>query len=203
MSKISIILFDLGGVIVNWHDYWLIREISQNFGISEEKLSKEFERNLNDLSSGKIQEIEFWHRIGQRIHSPRLQNLNNSLFYGYFKKHAKPNKSILSLSRNLKKKGLGIGILSNIEHVTYSIVEDWKLLDHFDHKFLSYKIGFSKPDRRIYQHVIESLPYKKEELFFIDNTPSYVESALSSGIDSVQFVSNEQLIKELQKKHVL
>jgi len=203
VSKISIVLFDLGGVIVNWHNSWLIKEISHNFGLPENKLSKEFERNLNDLASGKIQEIEFWHQIGERVHSPELQNLNNSLFYDIFKKYAKPNKPILSLSRNLKKKGLGIGILSNTEHVTYSIVEDWKLLDHFDYKFLSYKIGYTKPDRRIYEHVIESLPYKKEELFFIDDTLSNVESALSSGIDSVQFVSNEQLIKELQKKHIL
>lgn len=105
MTKTEFILFDLGGVLVRWQNSWL-HEISKKFGLSEEKLTKEFENSIQDFSSGKIQEIKFWRLIGKRIHSSELQNLKRSLFYDIFKKLAKPNHSVLSLSKKLKKKDL-------------------------------------------------------------------------------------------------
>lgn len=203
MTKIEFIFFDLGGVLVRWQNSWLLHEISKKFGLSEEKLTKEFENSVQDFSSGKIQEIKFWRLIGKRIHSSELQNLKRSLFYSIFKKRAKPNHSVLSLSKKLKKKGFGIGILSNTEPATYSIIEEWKLIDHFDYTFLSYKIGLSKPDRKIYEYVLEKLPFKKDQVLFIDDTLDNVKSAKAVGIRTLQYSTLNKLLEDLNRIHIL
>ena len=59
MVNISCVLFDLGGVIVNWHNSWLIQDISDEFQLQEEKLSKEFYKNLPEISTGRINEKNF------------------------------------------------------------------------------------------------------------------------------------------------
>lgn len=203
MDKISCVLFDLGGVIVNWHNSWFIQEVSEEFQIDPKELSKEFERNLADISTGRIVEKEFWHKIGKELESIKLMNFEASLLDKIFRKHVSLNNPMIELSRNLTQKGITVGILSNTEHVTYSVVEDLLSLDHFKHKFLSYKIGHLKPEPEIYRHVIENIPFQKEELFFIDNLKSNVESARLEGIDSVQYSNFNELLSECKSRKLL
>ena len=203
MGKISCVLFDLGGVIVNWHNSWFIQEVSEEFQLDGEELSKEFGRNLADISTGRMTEKEFWYEIGKDLESTKLMNSEESLLDKIFRKHVSLNNSMIELSRNLAKKGTTVGILSNTEHVTFSVVEDLLSLDHFKHKFLSYRIGHLKPEPEIYRHVIDSVPFQKEELFFIDDLKSNVESARAEGIDSVQYSDFDELEKECHLRKLL
>ena len=75
MANISCVLFDLGGVIVNWHNSWLIQDVSDEFQLQEEKLSKEFYKNHPEISTGRINEKEFWYAIGKELESKKLMNL--------------------------------------------------------------------------------------------------------------------------------
>ncbi len=199
----SCVLFDLGGVIVNWHNRWFIEEISQQFNLKQEELNQQFNANLKDISTGVIAEKEFWQRIGEQLKSEELSNTQESLLDKVFRKRMSFNDKMISLSKNLEKNGITVGILSNTEHVTYSVVEDLLSLNHFKHKFLSYKIGHHKPEPQIYQHVIENVPFQKEELFFIDDLKSNVESAKKSGIDAVQYSDFNELLKECKNRDIL
>jgi putative hydrolase of the HAD superfamily len=96
-----------------------------------------------------------------------------------------------------------IGILSNTELVTFSVIEDLISLDHFKHKFLSYKIGHMKPDVEIYNHVIDNIPFPKEEVLFIDDLKPNVESARNAGIDAVQYLDYDTLIQECKIRKLL
>ncbi len=203
MKNFSCIIFDLGGVLVNWHNSWLIDELCQRFRLSKKNLTEEFENNIVSLSTGKINEIEFWHLIGRKIDSYHLENLKDSLYDDIFRRLISINDSVYLLTKKLKEKGMTLGILSNTEQVTFSIVNEIMPLNHFEYKFLSYKIGYAKPDKRIYQHVVENLPFNKEKLLFIDDLYSNVESAKTLGIDSFQFLSVENLIQQLRNKNIL
>lgn len=203
MSNISCVLFDLGNVLVNWHDSWLIDDVSKQFQLSPQKLAEEFRKNLTDLACGKIDEHEFWNRIGKELATPQIFEFPESLLDKIFRKHVTLNESVLSLSRKLASNNVPVGILSNTEHVTFSAVEDLFSLDHFQFKFLSYEIGHVKPDPQIYQHVIDNVPFSKETLFFIDDVRANVESARDAGIDAVQFVGFDDLLIELDKRNIL
>ena len=130
MTNVSCVLFDLGGVIINWHNSWLIRDVSEQFQLQEEKLAVEFYKNLDEISTGKITEKEFWHNVGKGLESSKLANLNESLLNKIFRKYVSLNESLISLSRNLSQKDIAVGILSNTESVTYSIIEDLFSLNH-------------------------------------------------------------------------
>jgi putative hydrolase of the HAD superfamily len=203
MVNISCVLFDLGGVIVNWHNSWLIQDVSDEFQLQEEKLSKEFYKNLPEISTGKINEKEFWHTIGKELESKKLMNLNESLLDKIFRKRCSLNNSMINLSKELSQKDITVGILSNTEPASYSVMENLTSLDHFEYKFLSYNIGHLKPEPEIYHHVIDNISFPKEELFFIDDLKSNVESARSEGIDSVQYSDYDELLKECQIRNIM
>ena len=203
MANISCVLFDLGGVIVNWHNSWLIQDVSDEFQLQKEKLSKEYYKNLPKIATGKINEKELWHVIGKELESKKLMNLNESLLDRIFQKHCSLNNSMINLSKELSQKGTTVGILSNTEPASYSVIEKLTSLDHFEYKFLSYNIGYLKPNQEIYRHVINNVPFLKEELFFIDDLKTNVESARVEGIDSVQYTDHSELLKECQIRNII
>ena len=203
MANISCVLFDLGGVIVNWHNSWLIQDVSDEFQLQKEKLSKEYYKNLPKIATGKINEKELWNIIGKELKSKKLMNLNESLLDRIFQKHCSLNNSMINLSKKLSQKGITVGILSNTEPASYSVIEKLTSLDHFEYKFLSYNIGYLKPNQEIYRHVIDNVPFLKEELFFIDDLKTNVESARVEGIDSVQYTDYNELLKECQIRNII
>ena len=203
MANISCVLFDLGGVIVNWHNSWLIQDVSDEFQLQKEKLSKEYYKNLPKIATGKINEKELWNIIGKELKSKKLMNLNESLLDRIFQKHCSLNNSTINLSKELSQKGITVGILSNTEPASYSAIEKLTSLDHFEYKFLSYNIGYLKPNQEIYRHVINNVPFLKEELFFIDDLKTNVESARVEGIDSVQYTDYNELLKECQIRNII
>ena len=52
---------------------------------------------------------------------------------------------------------------------------------------MSYQIGFSKPDPRIYEHVIEKLSFEPNQTIFIDDKKSNIDAAKRSGINAIRF----------------
>jgi putative hydrolase of the HAD superfamily len=199
MTKTKCILFDIGGVLVDWHMSWITSEVSKRFDISEDLIISAFDEHLHKLDSGKIDEFDFWQNIAIDTKSDLLKNNKESLWDTYFRKNAIPKHDVKKLSIDLKNNGFTIGIISNIEKVTHTIVDDWDMLSHFEHKFMSYQIGFSKPDPRIYEHVIQKLPYCADELLFIDDKPSNVESAKNCGISSIHFTNFDNLQSSLEQ----
>ncbi len=189
--------------MVYWNNKWLINEVCIRFELNLEETTKVFQETIPSLSSGKIQELQFWKEIGKKINSKSLINLDESLYDSIFRKYARINEPVVQLSHQLKHKGFSLGLLSNTEVITYSIVEEMISMNHFDYKFLSYKIGYTKPDKRIFHHVLANLPFEKTELLFIDDTLSNVEAALSEGINSIQFSSLGQLIEDLKSLKIL
>ena len=193
MSEIKCVLFDIGGVLVEWHMSWITSEISERFDIEESKLISAFDKHLKKLDSGKINEKIFWDYIANETNSSLLTKTDESLWNTYFRKNAKPNDEVKKISTSLKQQGFSIGIISNIEKVTHQIVEDWNILENFDYKFMSYEIGYSKPDLEIYEYVLKHLPFSKNELLFIDDKKTNVESAMKCGIHSLHYTSLSDL----------
>jgi len=160
MSEIRCVLFDIGGVLIDWHMSWIISEIANRFKIDEELIADSFSKHLSELDSGNIEEKEFWENIASDVDSVSLGKTTESLWNTYFRKHAKLNHDVINLAKNLRTDSYTMGIISNIEKITHKVVCDWDVLDIFEHSFMSYQIGFSKPDARIYQHAIEKLSFE-------------------------------------------
>ena len=63
----------------------------------------------------------------------------------------------------------------------------------FDHVFVSARLGMVKPDRAIFEHVLEELGARPEDVTFVDDRAANIEAAAELGIRSVLFTSVEEL----------
>ena len=201
--SIHVVLFDIGGVIVKWKDEWLYKDVAKKFGLLEVLLVNEGKKELSNLRLGKISEPEMWQRIGAKINSEELSNIKESLIHDIFKSRISVDKSIFTIIKQLQKKNIKIGILSNTTLVTHTIVEELIDMSYFNYQFLSYRIGWEKPDEKIFKYVTEQLPYSKEEILFIDDKISNVNAAKEFGIKTIHFTDTSQFIADLNSLEIL
>lgn len=95
-------------------------------------------------------------------------------------------------------------VLSNTNPIHFSMLrERYPLLNRFDDFVLSYQVGALKPEDEIYQEAIARAGCKAEECFFTDDIAINVDAARKNGMDAVQFLSAEQLERDLRARGAL
>lgn len=89
-------------------------------------------------------------------------------------------KDIVAYATNLKNKCL-IGILSNLTAMDKSRLDMQVNLSDFDYVGLSYILGISKPNPKIYEVVTQQLATEPSNILFIDDTPANITAASQYG----------------------
>ena len=180
----KIILFDVGGVIVNWKDEWLFKEIESRYKIPNDVLIKRFDLHRGALFTGKISEFDFW-RIVLEGYFTRSENFE--IIDQVFQERSSINEDILSLAKKLGNSHHRIGILSNITPQTRISLNEKKIFEFFKYKFFSDLIGFAKPDPNIFHFVKNNLNEPLTEILLIDDKIENIEAAKKSGFKTIHF----------------
>lgn len=96
--------------------------------------------------------------------------------------------------------GYQTGMLSDVTQYQAEVIRKMGYYDLFHPVLLSYEIGVKKPNPEAFKILLETLQKPASHVLFIDDRQENIESAKSLGIDSIQFISPEQLKKELEER---
>ena len=102
----SVILFDLGGVLINWNDDWLYDEISLQLNKPFNKIKTKFNDALCSLFESKIDEGEFWNLV-----LGPDNDIDKKIISKTFLKKSSINTEFLTFAKSLHANGHSIGIL--------------------------------------------------------------------------------------------
>lgn len=96
--------------------------------------------------------------------------------------------------KTLKKQGYKLYLLTNITEDNYNYINDLININSiFDGGIYSYQEHIIKPDKRIYNLLIDKYSLKKSETIFFDDKEKNVISAINQGISSYVFKSIEDI----------
>ena len=88
-----------------------------------------------------------------------------------------------------KASGAPVAVLSNTNQVHWEAgAGQWPLLGMFDRAFLSFEIGMVKPDREIFDHVVDELGVAARDVLFLDDNRMNVEQAHAAGLRAERVV---------------
>lgn len=183
---IKAIIFDCFGVLTA--DSW--REYCNSLPPS---IDVEAARRLNlQMDAGLITKEEF---LGQasKITKDTPQEMSK-----HVANETSKNGQLLGYIKQLKLK-YKIGLISNIASDwicgTFLSKEEQLL---FDDMVLSYKVGMTKPDPRIYLLACQRLSVEPEEVIYVDDIEQYSQAAKAVGIKAIVYVDFDQLVVELE-----
>ena len=107
-----------------------------------------------------------------------FDNAWNSLLLG-------SNPKSIDVIRILNEKA-NISLLSNTSRLHFELfsIECQEMFSYFNHLFLSFEIGFRKPDRKAFEYVLQKTGYIPSETLFVDDCPKNIITANSLGFQT-------------------
>jgi len=200
--KYSVIVFDLGNVLIPFDYNILIKKLDEVKEGSGKHFVDTYFANYDfhrDFERGKISEEKFIERMLEILD----HSIDGETFCNYFSCIFKQNKEVAALLPILKNKYKLI-LLSNTNsiHQKYGW-EHYDFLKYFDDLILSQEVGSVKPEEKIYRAVEMSSGSPAEEHIFIDDIEEYVNAAKSFSWDGVHFKGYRILVEELKLRDII
>jgi putative hydrolase of the HAD superfamily len=110
------------------------------------------------------------------------------------------DQKVLEAVKEAKRQGYKTCVCTNNNPIRLPLlVEEYKLNELFDSVISSHEVGFTKPDPKIFEALLQSLGIKGEELIYSDDNPDRLKGAMDLGINTFQFHDFEQFVSELKK----
>jgi putative hydrolase of the HAD superfamily len=183
-DDIQVVLFDLGGVLVELRGVptmmaWLDNRVSV-----EEMWRLWLESpTVRRFESGRMSPEEFAKQITREMSLPvgpeqftaSFQSWLTGLYPGALELvHSVPSRFTTAT-------------LSNTSQLHWQrLMTEFQLEHAFDRHFASHLTGKMKPDREAFQNVLDTLDCKPESVFFVDDNTLNVEAASRIGMQAVQ-----------------
>lgn len=196
MEPMESVIFDWGGVLIEDPRPALLRFCSEAFGVPQDVYTPVHDSFLDEFHVGAISEQEFWLGISAELGRPVPKI--RSFWYEAFRAAHVPRPELFSLASSLHENGYKTALLSNTElpAVGYFHEQNYNM---FDVLVFSCVEGIAKPEREIYEIVLNRLGSKAQETVFVDDRIDYVQGAKEAGLRAVLFENIEQLKQELDQ----
>lgn len=200
--KIQTIIFDLGGVLIDWNlEYIYLKEFN-----GDRIKMKWFFENICTSSwneqqdGGKLMKEATKERVKL---FPEYKKLIE-IFYGRWEEMLKDEISgTVKIIQDLKKNNYRLIALTNWSAETFPIaIKKYKFLELFEGIVVSGEIKMLKPFKEIYDYTIEKYNLDPKKCVFIDDRLDNVEGGVICGINGIQFESPEKLINKLKELKV-
>ncbi len=207
MTRVEAVVSDFGGVLTT-PLMGAFAAIQEAHGIPLESLGAAMrlaaERNggeppLFELEKGTITEREFVGGLSAALSEVLRREVDLGSFGDAFFAALRPNEELFAYLRELHGRGYRMAILTNN-------VREWEPLwrsmlpidEIFELVVDSAFVGIRKPDRRIYELLLERLGVAAEATVFIDDLAVNCDAARELGIRAVRFETTDQAIAEVE-----
>lgn len=195
------VVFDWGNVI-SFHD----RSVVVNFVCDSLQISEpDFETaNLEKRKAVKAgkSEVDFWTEFAKEKGVALPKGWGED-YIRTLKASVGADTEIYALIEQLKKNGMRVGLLSNINDRYTKLIRDFGFYEPFEPCLLSCEIGLEKPNPKVYELLLKTMDVAAPDVIFIDDKEENVDAAKKMGIDAILFKSEPQLKGELIKRGVL
>ena len=197
-----VVVFDLGGVLLDWNPRHLYRKLFADEAAMEEFLGQVCtpEWNLKQDAGRPFAEAvaELAPRHADKVH------LIHAWRDRFGEMIAGPIDDTVDILRELKSRSVPVYALSNWSAETFpGCAPRFPFLALFDGIVLSGREGCMKPDPRIFRILLERYDLRAEETVFIDDNAANAQAATALGIHGVHFRSPSQLRTELASLSLL
>jgi len=196
------IVFDLGGVLIDWNRRYLYQKIFtdpkeldfflENVCSLEWNAPTDVDKSFQDAADELVLRFpEYEDQI--RVYYPRWEEMIRGEIPG-----------TVEILKELKETGYPLAALSNWSSETFPGVKgQYEFLNWFSPLVISGYIGYKKPDPEPFQILLHELGKDAGDCLFIDDMEDNIQEAKRQRFEVIHFTSPERLREELIQKKIL
>lgn len=203
MKNIKNIIFDLGGVLIDWNPDYMYKKL-----ILDDIERKYFLENICTLEWNEEQDGGRSIAEANQIlisEFPDKKELILAFYDRWEEMLTGPIQGTVDILKQLKeKKNHRIFALTNWSAETFPrALELFEFLHWFDGRVVSGEEKTRKPFKEIYELTLSRFGLNRSETVFIDDNLRNIKAAETLGIDCIHFKTPELLLKSLQSSNIL
>jgi 2-haloacid dehalogenase len=195
---INAVVFDVGGVLLDWDPRHLYRKLFDDEQEMERFLAElctvewhaqhdrgvPAEQSCAELAAEHPEYAELIHAWSQRTEEMIAGTIDGSI----------------EILRELKDAGIRCYALTNMEAETYPLrAARYEFMSWFDGTVVSAHEGVIKPEREIFERLLTRYGLEPARTLMIDDSRRNVEAAAGLGMQTVHYTSPAQLRGELER----
>ena len=196
------VVFDLGGVLIDWNPRYLYRKLIADEATMEDFLARVCTQDWNERQDAGRPFAE-----GVALLQARHPD-KASLIAAYFERWPEmlggAIPGTVDLLGRLRDRGTPLYALTNWSAETFPHArERFDFLNIFQGIVVSGEVGTLKPERDFFQILFDRHGIVPDEAVFIDDAPKNVAGARAAGMRAVHFTGPEALERELARMGLL
>ena len=195
-SAVDTVVFDLGGVLIDWSPYHLYRKL-----LPDDAAIASFLAEVDLFGWLKHVDAQLGFERGVAALAARFPQ-HGHLIDAYWQRWAETlNGSMddsVGLLAELRAAGTPLYAISNWATETWHHAEAFDFLDWFDGVVVSGHEGVAKPDAEIFERACARYGLSPARCVFIDDMPNNVEAARRLGFHAIAFTDAAKLDAELR-----
>lgn len=190
------VIFDLGGVLIDWNPRYLYRKL-----LDSEQDVEDFLTNICTHDWNEQQDAGRSFADGIALLSEQHPE-KHALISAYFERWTEmlggALEETVEVLAELKKREVPLFALTNFSAETFPHArERFEFLQWFEGILVSGEEGLKKPDHRIFRLLADRYDLALESSAFIDDTPKNVKAAQDLGLHGIHFTTAHNLKRDL------
>ena len=192
LASRPVLIFDLGGVVLDWNPRYLFRTLIPDEETREWFLTEVCSPAWNLQTDFGKPAAEAVAELSARY--PEQAPLISAYWDRWLEMLGGTVPGVGELVTELSDAGRELYAISNFNgEVWPATLEAYPLLRRFTDVVISSFAGVCKPDARIFELALRQFGVAAEDCLFIDDVPANVAGATAAGIAAVQFTSADAL----------
>ncbi len=196
------IIFDFGGVLIDWNPRHLYRKL-----LDDEQAVEDFMREIGFAEWNHEQDKgrPFPEGVAElSAKFPQYRDLIQAYDLRYDESILGPIQPTVDILRRLKQAGYPLYGLSNWNGDKFSSVRrQYPFLEWFEDIVISGDVKLAKPDPRIFQVLLARIGRTAGECLFVDDSAANIATAQQLGFATIHYRSPEQLEETLRRMGLL
>jgi 2-haloacid dehalogenase len=193
----SVVVFDVGGVLIDWDPRHLYRKLFSG----DERAMEHFLANVCTHDWNRCQDAGRSFAEGARLlklQHPDKAELIDAYGTRFDEMMAGPITGAVEILAELRDRGTPLYALSNFSAETFPpALERFDFLRWFHGMVISGEVGVIKPDPRIYEITLKRFAIDPHRAVYIDDVAANADAARPFGIHSIHFTTPSALRAEL------
>jgi len=194
----SAVVFDLGGVLIDWNPRYLYRSL---FGGDDAAMERFLAEVCSPAWNRELDAGRPWTAAIEELVTrfPVQRPLIEAYRARWVEMLGGPIEGTVAILGELRRRGgLRLYALSNWSSETFAIARPrLAFLELFDAILISGDVGLAKPDPRIFEHLLARHGLAAESTIFVDDAEANIAAARRLGFRVIRFIDADGLRREL------
>ena len=199
--QISLCLFDLGNVILDFDFSLATRRLAPLCNLTQEEVFRRIASwdGIVPFEEGKIKPPQFFEAMQQWLNYPLGYEAFLSIWTDIFSE----NKEVSALVRRVLRR-VPVVLVSNTNRLHFDYCyRTFPIVREIGQFALSYEVGARKPDPRIYEMALVKFKIPPAEAVYVDDLEMLIQAGKAFGLDAILFKGAKKLEEQLQERGLL